>query len=239
VILRQFLPEGIQAFRSFLASSRESLRTPVPRQLLEDKTMTELVNPAITVEPKRFATRRDAAVYLHAVLKPLAESDVEANVGLWTWLSLFFFDEVCPAADGYRVVRSDYTYVFEPKDPRYFYRHLLFIAWNVLRIAPNHNHLFLNGSVSSLDEVTRLVMERLYLTRIPCLFEVLDRLYWDHSKGRARSGIVTQGTVKPGDLRHRFPIRARQLEKTYDLFSLTADQLIELLGDEFKFESAS
>jgi hypothetical protein len=32
---------------------------------------------------------------------------------------------------------------------------------------------------------------------------------------------------------HRFPIRIRQLEKTYDLVSLTADQLIELLGDEF------
>ena len=33
---------------------------------------------------------------------------------------------------------------------------------------------------------------------------------------------------------HRFPIRIRQLEKTYDLVSLTADQLIELLGDEFR-----
>jgi hypothetical protein len=40
--------------------------------------------------------------------------------------------------------------------------------------------------------------------------------------------------VKPGDLVHRFPIRIRQLEKTYDLVSLTADQLIELLGDEFQ-----
>ena len=33
---------------------------------------------------------------------------------------------------------------------------------------------------------------------------------------------------------HRFTIRIRQLEKTYDLQSLTADQLIELLGNEFK-----
>lgn len=238
MILRQFRPAGIQAFQKFLAECRESPRTPVPRQLLEDETLTEAVKPAITIEPKRFATRADAAEYLSSLLRPLAESDVAANVGLWTWLSLFFFDEVCPPADGYRAVKNDYTYLFEPKNPRHFYRHLLFIAWYVLRIAPKHNRLFLNGSLASLDEVTRLVMERLYLTRIPCLFEVLDRLYWDQRRGRARSGIVTRENVKPGDLRHRLPIRVRQLERTYDLFSLTADQLIDLLGVEFEFEPA-
>lgn len=80
-------------------------------------------------------------------------------------------------------------------------------------------------------------MKRLFLTRIPCIFEVLDRVYWDESRARARTGVV-QGTVKPGDLRHRFPIRIRQLEMTYDLFSLIANQLIELLGREFQFENA-
>ena len=33
----------------------------------------------------------------------------------------------------------------------------------------------------------------------------------------------------------RFPTRIRQLEKTYDLMSLDADQLLELLGEEFSF----
>ncbi len=238
MILRQFLPAGIQAFQGFLVACRESPRTPVPRRLLEDETMTETIKPSMTVEPKRFATRCDAAVYLSTLLgPPLIESNVAANAGLWTWLSLFFFDEVCPAADGYRTLKNDYSYVLDPKNPRHFYRHLLFIAWHVLRIAPNHNRLFLNVPVSSFDEVTKIIMERLYLTRIPCLFEVLDRLYWDERRGRARAGIVTRETVKPGDLRHRLPIRVRQLEKTYDLFSLNADQLIELLGAEFQFET--
>jgi len=47
---------------------------------------------------------------------------------------------------------------------------------------------------------------------------------------------VTRETVKPGDLRNRFPIKVRQLEKTYDLFTLNADQLIDLLGAEFHFQ---
>ena len=236
MILRQFLPSGVQAFKAFLAASRESPRTAVPRELLEDNALTEIVKPSITVEPKALATRREAAEYLGNILRPLPEADVTSNVGLWSWLSLFFFDQICPEADGYRHVKNDYSYIFEPKNPRHSYRNLLFIAWHILRVAPSHNRILLDTPVSNFDEVTRTVMGRLYLTRIPCLFEVLDRLYWDAKRGKARAGIVTRETVKPGDLRNRFPIKVRQLEKTYDLFTLNADQLIELLGSEFHFQ---
>jgi hypothetical protein len=40
--------------------------------------------------------------------------------------------------------------------------------------------------------------------------------------------------VRPGDLRHRLPARIRQLEVTHDLTNLTAEQLLNLLGDEFR-----
>ena len=88
-----------------------------------------------------------------------------------------------------------------------------------------------------MDQVTTEVMKRLFLTRIPCIFEVLDHLYWDEQRGRARTGMVTRASIKAGDLIHRLPIRIRQLEMTYDVFSLTADQMIELLGEEFQFEA--
>jgi hypothetical protein len=236
MIIRQFLPAGIREFQQFLDTCREQPRTSVPSHLLEENSLTEAVKPPIAIAPRQFTTRRDAAVYLVACLAPLAEQDVRTNAGLWTWLTLYFFDEVCPAHDGWRNVKNDYYYVFEPKNPRHFYRHLLFIAWRALRIAPEHNRLFLNSSVSSLDAVTTHVMKRLFLTRIRCVFEVLDRLYWDKERGRVRIGI-TGSQMKPGDLAHRFPIRIRQLEKTYDLLSLTADQRITLLGKEFQFDA--
>ena len=168
MIVRQFLPSGIKAFRSFLAICREDPRTPVPFRSLEDETLTEVIKPSITIAPKRFATRRDAAVHLSDLMAPLSDQEVAANAGLWTWLTLLFFDEVCPPKAGKRKVRNDYSYIYEPNNSRHFYRHLLFIAWRALRIAPEHNRLFLNdNSVSSLDKVTSEVMQRLYLTRIP------------------------------------------------------------------------
>ncbi len=235
MILREFNEAGIQAFREFLAKCRETPTTPIPPQLLEDDALSAEISPSVTVSPTHLTTKADAAGYLDSVLGHLPDQDMVANsAGLWTWLSLLLFDEVCPAEDGVRSVKNDYYYVFEPRKPRHFYRHLLFISWRILRIAPKHNRLFLSSSLSSLDKVTTEVMKRLYLTRIPCIFEVLDRLYWDPARGRARSGVVTQEKVNRGDLLHRLPLRIRQLEMTYDLFSLNADQLIELLGEEFQ-----
>lgn len=238
MIVRQFNQAGIEAFRKFLAVYRPDGMGAVPRDMLEDNALTAVVTPQIEIEPQSFMVKSEAAHYLRDRLAPLGERDVATNADLWTWLTLFYFDEVCPVRGGKRAVKNDYTYIFEPENPRHFYRHLLFIAWRVLQVAPKHNRLFLGSPLSSLDKVTGEVMKRLYLTRIPCIFEVLDRLYWDNGRGRARIGIVDERNVKPGDLRHRFPIRIRQLEMTHDLQSLTADQLIELLGVEFQRSGA-
>jgi hypothetical protein len=62
-------------------------------------------------------------------------------------------------------------------------------------------------------------------------FEVLERLYWDAARGKPRIGIVDSQRIRPGDLAHWLPTRVRQLERTYDLYDMPADQLIELLGE--------
>lgn len=145
---------------------------------------------------------------------------------------IFGLDEI---DRGKRKINSDYYYIFEPKNSRHVYRHLLFLAWNVSRVAKDHNRIFMCGSVHKLDKATSEIMKSLYLTRIPCIFETIDRLYWDDIKKGPRTGRVGQ-QEKPGDLMYRLPVRMRQLEKTYDLYSLTADKLIQLLGKEFQFD---
>jgi hypothetical protein len=233
VILRQFREEGIQAFREFLTACREKPTLPIPLELLENDQLTQVIEPRIEIEATRLVQKADAATYLSKLLVKLPDPQVAENAGLWSWLTLFYFNEVCPTRNGRRSVKNDYHYVFEPKNSRHFYRHLLFISWRVLKVAPTHHRLFLTSSISTLDKVTTEVMKRLYITRIPCIFEVLDRLYWNDARGKARPGVVGQ-QVRPGDLTHRFPLRIRQLERTFDLLSLTADQLLELLGEEFQ-----
>ncbi len=232
--LRRFNPDGLNTFRELLALCRRQPDTEIPVGLLENATLTEVVAPETQIAAAPFETKGDAARYLASVLRPLAEEDLLYDAGMWSWLSLLFFDSVCPIENGNRVVKNDYHYIFAPKNTRHFYRHLLFVSWRVLKLAPTHNRLFLRARLNILDQITERVMSRLFFTRIPCIFEVLDRLYWDEKKGHPRKGI-TDMKVRAGNLRHRLPIRIHHLEKTYDLMSLDANQLIELLGKEFAF----
>lgn len=229
---------GIKRFRDFLQEARREATLNLPSELLDDSRFTETLRPTIDIEQRYLLQRSEAAEYLHQVLSGMSEDKLSQDEGLWTWLSVFLFDSVCPKSAETRLIRNDYCYVFEPMNPRHFYRHLLFCAWNVKRLAPVHNRLFLQSRVAVLDKLTTEVMKRLFLLRIPCIFEVLDRLYWDPRAGRARPG-VTGSITRAGDLTRRFPTRIRQLEKTYDLAVLTADQLIELLGSEFDFSIRS
>lgn len=234
MILRAFTDTGIEEFSNFLVKCREDRATPPPRDLLSDDAHTIALDESIEISEQSFTTRGDAAHYLRRVLQPLSDPATGNDAGLWTWLTLFYFDQVCPSSNGAREVKNDYYYIFEPENARHFYRHLLYVGWRVLYLAGDFKRLYMNTPLSSLDGVTTEVMKRLYLTRIPCMFEVLDRLYWDDKRGGARPGVIGTGTVNPGDLTHRLPMRIRQLEKTYDLYSLNADQLLDLLGEEFK-----
>jgi hypothetical protein len=238
MMLRRFNDSGLKAFGDMLAHCRSHPADPMNEDLLETPQFTSELQQAVEVEQRVFKTRGDAVVYLESVLSAIPDFEVEQDAGLWSWLSLFYFDQVCPLKAGERKVRNDYHYNFEPRNQRHFYRHLLFVGWKARKIDPSNCRLFLHGPVNLLDQVTQEVMKRLFLTRVPCMFEMLDRLYWDPSRSRPRSGIVTRKSPKGGDLIHRLPIRIRQLEKTYDLMSLTADQILELLGEEFSFASS-
>ena len=236
-LVRRFNADGIEAFRRELAECRTAPTRDIPLEMLTDPMLTESVLPSVEIELRGFKTKGDAAVYFHQIFGGIPKQQLLEDTGLWTWLSLYYFDIVCPKHSGIRKVRNDYTYVYEAKSIRHFYRHLLFVSWRTLDIAPTHNRLLLSTSISSLDKFSSEVIKRLYMTRIPCFFEVLDRLYWDEKRGRARPGVTDFQKVTAGNLVHRLPNRIRQLEKTYDLHSLTADQLLSLLGEEFRFDA--
>ncbi|MCG8451375.1 MAG: hypothetical protein MI725_17555 [Pirellulales bacterium] len=230
--VRAFNQKGIAAFSDWLEECRQNPAKPLCTELLENDALTQPRSPECHAAKVMLTLKRDAAVHLLEVLSPMPDAVVATDAGLWTWLTLRYFDSVCPAVDGLRSVKNDYYYVFEPNNARHSYRHLLFVSWQIRRIAPDHNRLMLMTPLNSLDAVSTEVMKRLYLTRIPCIFEVLDTLYWDAERTAPRKGI-TRNIPTKGNLRHRLPIRIQQLEKTFDLQSVTASQLIDLLGDEF------
>lgn len=242
--IRVFNTRGIERFSAFLKENKGNGDVAIPTELLYDESCLEKVSvltglKGLEVEGPsgRFQTRREAGEYLCDLLKPISFVAVRKSQGLWSWLSLFYFDSVAPFDEkkGNRPIYDYYRYLYEPGLSRYYYRNLLFTSWYVCSIAP-HSRLMLDTKVSSLDKGTDTFVKALNLQRIRCIPEVLDRLYWDEERQRPKPGIVSNN-AKPGNLEFRFPTRIRQLEVTYDLNSLDADKLIRLLGKEFEFEA--
>ena len=232
--VRQLTAAGLAEFAAYLAACRQrpDAQADPPTHLLAGRA-TAALSASLDATPQAFATRRAAADYLHALLLPLPAAEVVANAGLWSWLALFHFDQLCQFKAGRRVVKNDYHYLYDPTSGLYSYRHLLFTGWNVRRIAgAAPTRLFLDVPLNRLDGMTEEVTKRPLLTRIPCIWGVLDRLYWDDARGRHRPGILGGKRLQPGDL-IRLSACVRQLERTYDIYSLSADQLIDLLGPEF------
>ncbi len=194
-----------------------------------DATLTEPVRPAAKVGRPRLTTKREAGEYLNSKISRVLKGLGPKQPGLWNWLSAWLWGSVCPPG---RKPLSPLYYVYGYGHASRKGQHLLAVSTLLFQKFPGCR-LLLNGPLYSLSGVVHEVNTRLALVRIPCLGELLDRLYWDEAAQRPKSGLVDVAP-KAGDLRHRLPVCVQQLEMTYDLQALSADQLLDLLGPEFQ-----
>src|SRR5260370_42266418 len=102
-VMRSLNDRGIEAFRGFLRRIRAGAEfQDSPALLYADDTSRPLAR-AIRIEPQTFSSKFAAASYLSGVLAPIESPGLMSDAGLWSWLALFYFDQLSPiAADGRR-----------------------------------------------------------------------------------------------------------------------------------------
>ena len=233
-ILRRFNTEGIAEFVRRIEMLRAGGAAEIDDAFVTDAKLTEPVVPEVPIERPAFKTKRDAGAYLSERTRAARAVHGDDDRGLWTWLSAWHWDAVCPTReDGSRKVLAPYSYIFGHLFAKRKTQHLLAVAVRLFDAATN-SRLLLDTPVNSLTSLVEQVSTRLSMTRIRGFFDLLDLLYFDPRTGKAKPGVVDARTVRPGDLRHRLTARIRQLEVTYDLTNLNAEQLLNLLGDEFR-----
>src|SRR5581483_8297431 len=94
--LRRLNTQGLAAFNAYLDNLETNDALPVPTNLLEDPAHTEAVSPAVALEVKPFGSRFAAARYLFETFSTAGLPDIDRDKGLWAWVTLLYFDEVCP-----------------------------------------------------------------------------------------------------------------------------------------------
>jgi hypothetical protein len=220
--LRRFNQQGVDQFAAYLAVLRQDRATPPPPELIDDPRFTELVDPAIEIDNRELASKYIAGEYLHNTLAPIPVSRLRSDVELWSWLALWFFDQLCPPdGHGRRKPLENNKYISFAGDHRYGSdKHLLYFPWKMYSLHGQSTSFFL---ADELGKDTRAQREwtGYYLNVSTALVELGGRLYGDKNTGSLKRGA----TGKRGGSLRRFVQVLHQLEVTYAIHGMSVDQI--------------
>lgn len=228
--LRRLNANGIAEFRKFLAQIRAGAEFQQSPAVLYVDSTSERLPKEIRIESKRFKRKFDATQYLHEMLAPLDAPSLMLDHGLWSWLALFYFDQLSPVgADGKRRPREDYHYIPSSAGFRSD-RHLLSGPYKLYAMHGERARLLLHPPVHQHGQFVYDLGWRNELVRNRGLIEAIDLLYWNPRTRRPKRGATTASNA--GNLR-RFIAVIQQLDFNYDLFGMTGPEIVALLPDEF------
>lgn len=234
VAIRKFTDEGIDQFRNYLAELREGSTSPPPFQILNDPSTSEPMSDEVQIENRTFETRLDLARYLDDVLANIDHDSIETDVHLWSWLSLFYFDEVCPAQnDGIRKPGRDYRHILEPGYPN-GHRHLLcgpFMVYSVYELGENLSKLLLCTAIPIENKFHHELAVRQSLITNRGTLKAVHLLYYDEVGNKPKRGAQVKKPI-PGGF-YRFISIIQQLDLNYDLYSMSGNEILDFLPPEF------
>jgi len=225
---------GIETLSGYLDSLRTDTRGTYPASTLTDPETSEPLEPPIEIVQRSFANRFEAACYLNDVLARTNIDTPESDRGLWAWLALFFFDQLCPPGNNGRRRNPGERARWIPVvgDFRRYYRHLLAGPYNVLKAHhdnPERTMALLCGPLHQVSGAYRELAERQELITNPAVVAAATQLYYDAAKGRLKR-VGTRSA--PGTVR-RFAEVLMQLDVVWDLYQMSPEELIAMLPPEF------
>ena len=222
---------GIQGFREYLGGLRKGAAIDPPLDMLTDPRYSAKIHGIVEVERYDFKSKLEMARNLYERLRILPHSQTDQNVGLWSWISLYYFDQICPKNRiGRRIAGQDSRHILDP-DYRLYYRHLLSGPYNVYKLHEGKAPLLFYGPLFVLNSYYRQLACRQAFITNSGVIEAANLLYYDSSIGKPKFG-ATSKTGKPGTI-FRFIDVIQQLDLTYDLYSMSGEEVLDLLPPEF------
>jgi len=232
--LHRLTDHALAAFADYLNTLSKLPSAAVPGGLLTAPQNAEVVAPGLEIESEVFSSRMEAASYLDSILSQVSGTDIQRDVKLWSWLTVFYFDQVCPARqDGDRIVGAQRAkWIPEVEESRRFYRHAIlgpYLAYRAHRDAPTRASVLLSDPMHiTTSEAFRLFIETTFIN-MKGPVELATEFYFNPSTRKLRRGAGTKGA---GGLRRYIGV-LQQLDVTFDLHRVGVVQLKKLLPSEF------
>ena len=233
-MLRRLTESGILRFSAFLDSLSTERPESYPEDLLEHPEDAALIEPRVEVDQIKFGNRFEAAAYLDERFSAARLHGIEGDTGLWAWLALFFFEQLCKQ-DGEGNYRPGELARWIPENDNYrkYYRHLLrgpFSIFSAHKEDPSRAMALLCGPLQEPGDVVEQLSARQELVTNAGVIRTATILYYDSEKKKLRRGSGGRG---PGSAR-RLADLLNQFDVTWDLYGMTSENLLKLLPREFE-----
>jgi hypothetical protein len=226
--LRALNANGVAQFREFLQQIRAGADFLGSPAVLFVDDYSPRLDRVIEIESRAFASKFEAAEYLAGVLAEVPASP--EDVGLWSWLALFYFDQLSPVdSAGKRRPREDYHYIPSGEGWQRD-RHLLAGPFKIFAMHNRNARLLLHPPVHQHGAFIYNLGFRRDLITNKGLIEAIDLLYWDVNRKRAKRGATSEN--RPGNLRRLISV-VQQLDFNYDLHGMRVEEILQLLPAEF------
>lgn len=232
--LRRLTSDGLAGFAAYLTNLKAEPTLRPPGHLLAAASASEAMPGNFEVQNRIFRTRLEVAKFLDQLLSPASIPQVERDAGLWAWLALFYFDQLCPLGRaGARRPGEHARYIPQIDSSRRYYRHMLLGPFVMLRAhkdKPDRLLALLSNPPSvATSETYRLFIENPTLIACRAVVDTATWLYFDFDREKIKRGA---GSKDAGGCRRLIDF-LQQIDCTFDLPVLNQDRLRSLLPEEF------
>ena len=233
MILRKLNNSGLDRMNHFLDSLITDAPLDYPAEVLSEDEFSEALEVEVEVEDREFVDREEVGSYLVGLFANSGLEGVERDQGLWVWLSLFYFHQLCPKGkDGRFSPGARARWIPAFSDYKRYYRHLLFGPYKIYlayQEDPSPVRGLLCNHPSSPGDFTEQLASRQELVTNKAVMEVSRDLYVDSETNQPKRGA--RGS-KPGSVR-RLAMVLGQFDMTWDLYSMESNSIQEMLPEEF------
>jgi hypothetical protein len=231
--LRRLTTAGLARLSDFLDSLNTNVPKAVPSNLLEDAEASTALNVDVDIEQRTFETRFDLARYLDSKLTASGLVEIVQDIGLWAWLALYYFDQLCPRDEsGRRRAGERAKWIPAVDDYRKYYRHLVAGPYRIYRAHydnPLRAFAALAGPPDRPGEIAEQLASRQEIVTNKTAMELATLMYIDRKSHRPKRGAAGSG---PGSARRLADV-LNQYELTWDLYALDTLTLLNLMPAEF------
>ena len=227
--LRKLNEKGVEVFRDYINDLRSGADQNIPNYLLDSDEYSEDTQLDLEITKPEFKSRLEMGVYLVDLFNGLNITPYIGDVGFWSWLALYWFEQLCSEKEGKLNPSMEYNYILS-KNFRHRPRHAVYMTWQLVSRYGANAAFMLCKDMSTRGEITEQMMARQENLSSEGVMKLANDLYYDAETGLFKRGAAAR---KSAGCVARYIAWLDQIKMTYDVFSISADDLKSLLPAEF------